>query len=75
MLAMEITPATVILGLIVAALAFLAIRRLVRNGTCDCHKDDAHSGSCASGCGGCAGCSTVDKMVADMQQGSKPAGK
>ena len=48
MFGLEFTPSTVVVALIVLALVFLAVRRLVRNGMCDCHKgDDAH--------GGCAG--------------------
>ena len=54
MFGLEFTPSTVVVALIVLALVFLAVRRLVRNGMCDCHKgDDAHGG-CAGGCGGCA---------------------
>ena len=64
MLGLEFTPSTVVVGLVVLALAFLAIRRLVRNGPCDCHKgDDAHGG-----CAGCSGCGAADRMVADMQK-------
>ena len=56
MFGLEFTPSTVVVALIVLALVFLAVRRLVRNGMCDCHKgDDAHGG-CAGGCGGCSGC-------------------
>ena len=52
MFGLEFTPSTVVVALIVLALVFLAVRRLVRNGMCDCHKgDDAHGG-CAGGCGG-----------------------
>ena len=54
MFGLEFTPSTVVVALIVLALVFLAVRRLVRNGMCDCHKgDDAHGG-CAGGCGGCS---------------------
>lgn len=69
MFGLEFAPATVIVGLLVAALAFLAVRRMWRNGMCDCHKgDDAHGGSCSGGCGGCAGCGAVDQMMADMKK-------
>lgn len=73
MLSMELNLATVVVGLLVAFLAFLAIRRLYRNGMCDCHKDDARGGSCGcSSCGsGCSGCGSVDKMLADMQKASR----
>lgn len=68
MFGLEFTPSTVIVALAVAALAFLAVRRLVRNGMCDCHKgDDAHGG-CAGGCAGCSGCGAADKMVSDMKK-------
>lgn len=68
MLALDLTPATVIVGLLVAALALLALRRLKRNGTCDCHKDDARGGACGGGCAGCAGCAAADRMVADLER-------
>ena len=38
MFGLEFTPSTVVVALIVLALVFLAVRRLVRNGLCDCHK-------------------------------------
>lgn len=62
MLLFELTPATVVLGLVIVALAVLAVRRLVQRGTCDCrdHCD-----------GGCAGCGAVDKMVSDMEHAAK----
>ena len=64
MLSLELTPATVIVGALVAALAFLALRRLKRNGTCDCHKDDA----CGGGCAGCSGCIAAERMAADLER-------
>ena len=71
MLALDLTPATVAVGLVVVALAFLAARRMWRNGMCDCHKgDDAHGGSCSGGCAGCSGCGAAGKMVADLQKGA-----
>ncbi len=48
------TPSTIVLLLIIAALAVLAIRRLTRRGLCDCHGDGKTKGS--SSCAGCAGC-------------------
>lgn len=69
MLGLEFTPSTVVVALIVAALVFFAVRRLVRNGMCDCHKGDDGHGGCSGGCAGCSGCSATDKMVADMEKG------
>lgn len=67
MLAMEFTPATVVLSLVLIVLAALAVRRLLRRGMCDCndHCD------CSSGSAGCSGCGAVDKMVADMERAVK----
>lgn len=70
MLGLEFTPSTVVVSLVVLALAFLAVRRMMRNGVCDCHKGDNAHGGCAGGCGGCSGCGSVDRMVADMQKQS-----
>lgn len=63
MLPFELTPATVVLGLVIIALAVLAVRRLVQRGTCDC-RDHCDGG-------GCAGCGAVDKMVSDMEHAAK----
>lgn len=65
MLALDITPATVVVGLVVVALAFLAARRLRHNGTCDCHKGASSTGesagcACGGGCAGCSGCATIN---------------
>ena len=68
MLVWEMTPATLVVGLIVLALAALAVRRLWRNGTCDHRKDDPRGGGCAGGCAGCSGCGAADRMVADLQK-------
>lgn len=68
LLGLEFTPATVVVLLIIAVLAFLAARRLWRNGMCDCHKDDPRGSSCSGGCAGCAGCGAADRMVADAQR-------
>ena len=65
---LEFTPSTAVVGLVVLALAFLAVRRLVRNGPCDCHKGDGAHGGCAGGCAGCSGCAAADRMAADMQK-------
>ena len=64
MMAIEINAATIIVGIIVIALVLLAIRRLRTKGLCDC-KD------CPQQSSGCKGCSSVDKMLADMEQSSK----
>lgn len=46
------TPSTVVLLLVIAALAVLAVRRMCRKGLCDCHGEG--DGACA----GCSGCSS-----------------
>ena len=62
---------TVILLVVIAALAVLAIRRMTRKGLCDCGD---HCGD--EGCHGCAGCSAADDMVRAMDEAAKkPAGK
>lgn len=71
MLPLELTPMTIVVGLAVAALAALAVRRLLRNGTCDCRKGDAHGGSCGGGCAGCSGCNAADRMAADIERAAK----
>ena len=63
MLGLEFTPSTVVVALVVLALVFLAVRRMMRNGMCDCHKGDSAHGGCAGGC-------AADRMVADMQKRS-----
>lgn len=68
LLGLEFTPSTVVVALIIAALAFLAVRRMWRSGLCDCRKDE---GSCAGGCAGCAGCAAADRMAADMQKAAR----
>lgn len=68
MIPMEFTPATIALGLIMVVLIVMAVRRLLRRGTCDCHDHcDASKGSV-----GCAGCGVADKLVADMERAAKP---
>lgn len=61
MLEMQITPATIILGIVIIALLVAAFRRLRNKGLCDC-KD------CSKGEGSCASCSSVDKMLKDMEK-------
>ena len=61
MLPLEISPATVIIGLVIVVLAVLAVRRLVRRGTCDCHD---HGGGPAKG-------GVADALVADIERAAK----
>ena len=73
-LPLEISPATVIIGLVIAVLAVLAVRRLVRRGTCDCHDHGggpAKGGCAAGGCAGCTGCGVADALVADIERAAK----
>ncbi|RDB62003.1 hypothetical protein C1878_09300 [Gordonibacter sp. 28C] len=72
MLSLDMNPATVVIGMIVAALAVLAVRRLMRRGTCDCH-DHCGDKPAGGGCAGCSGCGAVDVMVADMERAAKQA--
>ena len=83
MLPLEISPATVVVGLVIVALAALAVRRLVRRGTCDCHGHGggpakaggpAKGGCAAGGCAGCAGCGAADALIADLERAAKQAG-
>lgn len=66
MVPFELTPATVILGLVVLALVVVVVRRLMRRGTCDCagRSDQASQGGCA----GCSGCSKVDQIASDLKK-------
>lgn len=61
---------TAVVLLVVAALVFLAVRRMVRRGLCDsggsCHGCSA--GKDAGSRGGCASCAAADRMVADMER-------
>ncbi len=69
MLGLEWNLSTVLVAAVVAMLAFLAVRRMARNGLCDCHKGEGGcSGGCSGGCGGCSGCGAADRMVADLQR-------
>ena len=69
---LDISPATIMLILVIAALAALAVRRLARRGTCDCH-DHCGDKPAGGGCAGCSGCGAVDTMVADMERAAKQA--
>ena len=62
---MEITPSTVVLGLLIVAAMVWAVRRITKRGLCDC-KDRCGSGSCSS-------CGAVDRMVKDMERAAKSA--
>ncbi|OUO92160.1 hypothetical protein B5F40_01860 [Gordonibacter sp. An230] len=59
---------TTVVGLVVAGLAFLSVRRLWRNGLCDCRKDGSGAASCAGGCAGCSGCAAAARMAADLER-------
>ncbi len=65
LLGMEFNLSTVVVLLLIVAWAIWAVRRLWRNGMCDCHSDDPRGG-CSGGCSGCCGCSAAANMVADM---------
>jgi hypothetical protein len=54
---------TVIILLVIAALAVLAVRRMVRKGLCDCGGKD-EDGSCDC----CHGCSAANTMVESMNK-------
>ena len=60
---LELTPATVVVGLLIVAAMVWAVRRLTRRGLCDC-KDHCGSASCSH-------CGAVDRMVKDMEQAAK----
>lgn len=61
---LDLSPATVIVGLVIIALAVFAVRRMTKRGLCDCR-----DGECSRE--GCAGCGAVDKMVADMERAAE----
>ena len=65
---MNISSAIVLL--LIAVLAFLAVRRMVRRGLCD-SGGPCDGCSCDSAKGGCSACSAVDKMVVDMECAAK----
>mgnify|MGYP006911745524 FL=1 len=56
---------TVIILVVIAALAVLAIRRMTHRGLCDC------GDHCESGCYGCEGCSAAESMAAAMEEAAK----
>ncbi|NPD30712.1 FeoB-associated Cys-rich membrane protein [Eggerthellaceae bacterium zg-1084] len=65
---LTMTPGTVLVLAILAAWAFLALRRVDRKGYCE-------SGSCSGSCGCAAGCRSVDRMIADMDAAVAKAGR
>ena len=75
-LGMEFNLSTLVVAALIVAWAVWAIRRLRRNGMCDCHADDPHGGcGCSGGCGGCSGCGAAANMVANIGKaadGAKP---
>ena len=64
---LELTPATIILAVIIIALMVLAIRRMMRRGMCDCHGDECGHGGKAA----CSHCSAAADMVARMDEAAK----
>ena len=56
---------TVIILVVIAALAVLAIRRMTRRGLCDC------GDHCEGGCSGCEGCAATESMAAAMEKAAK----
>lgn len=56
---LEITPATIVVGLLVVAAIVWAVRRIVGRGLCDSEKH------CGSSCGHC---SAVNRMVENMEK-------
>jgi hypothetical protein len=72
-LGLEFNLSTLVVAALIVAWAVWAIRRLRRNGMCDCHADDPQGGSCgcSGGCGGCHGCGAAANMVADMSKAAK----
>lgn len=66
MLSLDMNPATIVIGLLLVAGMVLAVRRLMKRGTCDC-RGQSDATAKRSGCAGCAGCGAVDSMVANME--------
>ena len=51
---------TVVILLVILALAVLAIRRMTRRGLCDCGD---HCGDGEGGCAGCSHCASADRIL------------
>lgn len=68
---------TIVLLLVIAALAVLVVRRMVRKGLCDCGDHCGDGGGCA-GCAGCSSaaecpsCEAAAKMVAAADKVARP---
>ncbi|HIT50816.1 MAG TPA: FeoB-associated Cys-rich membrane protein [Candidatus Aveggerthella excrementigallinarum] len=60
---LEVTPSTVVVGLLIVAAMAWAVRRITHRGLCDC-KDHCGSKTCSH-------CSAVDRMVEDMEKAAK----
>lgn len=56
---------TVIILVVIAALAVFAVRRMTRRGLCDC------GDHCEGGCSGCEGCAAAESMAAAMGEAAK----
>ncbi len=56
---------TVVILVVIAALAVLAIRRMTHRGLCDC------GDHCEGGCSGCEGCAAAESMAAAMGEAAK----
>lgn len=65
---LAMTPSTVVLLVVIAALAVLAVRRLLIRGACDCN--DHCGGSCHSMKSGC-GCGAVEDMMKNMEAAAR----
>ena len=69
---LTMTPATVVLLLLIAAWAVWAVRRMFFRGLCDCHGSDGKKG-CGKGdaqggcsaCSACHGCSACSVSIAE----------
>ncbi len=64
---LNLTPATVIILLVILACVVLAVRRLVRRGLCDCN-DHCEA---KKHCHGADSCSVANKMIKDMEKSLK----
>ncbi len=53
---------TVVILVVIAALAVLAIRRMTHRGLCDC------GDHCEGGCSGCEGCAAAASMAEAMEK-------
>ena len=70
-----LTPATIVIAVLVIAWVVWAIRRLTRRGMCDCgdkcdgcsHKVRSAGANKASASAACSHCSAADDMVARME--------